>query len=421
MGEKKKHHFKAVGADWDEIEEKARVRHRRGVRAILIIVIICAVAAIAYYILMQNMTYDDYVVTEEYARSDTSATHYLAFGEGYVTYSNDGAAYVSIDDTTIWNQGYEMENPMVLACQSYIAIADKQGETVYVLNEDGLQGEISVAMPISKIAVASQGTVAVLMVDSGTGYLSLFDKGGEQIAEGAVHVENTGTPMAIALSEDGKNLAVSIVDVSTGSAGTTINLYNFGAAGQNQIDNLVGSFTYSNTIVPEMVYADDGTLVAFAGNGVYTFEGSSSPTEGAQLMTGEEIQSIFYDGSYFGLVYSSSNADGDTSRIIHVYDTDCEEQTTIEADFSYESVGFLDNHEICLLNGNRVAIYTTGGLEKFDYEFDDEIRAVFHDGGFRKYVILGEGTTERIRFKLIPESDELDALFGTGETTGDDE
>lgn len=43
------------------------------------------------------------------------------------------------------------------------------------------------------------------MEDDGTSYLALYSKSGEQLAEGAIHVENGGTPLAIALSADGQN------------------------------------------------------------------------------------------------------------------------------------------------------------------------------------------------------------------------
>lgn len=406
MDSRSKNNLHVVETDWDEIEKKIRAHRVRRMRRIAIIVGVCVAAFIGYYVYMQHKTYDEYTVTEEISRSDSSAAKYLAYDSGYLKYSNDGASYVSMDNTLLWNQSYEMADPMVSICDSYVAVADRDGETIYVMNEDGLQCEITVNMPISRVEVASQGTVAVLMEESGTGYLSLFDTNGDQIAEGAIHVENSGIPMDIALSTNGKNLAVSIVDVSSGSAGTTIQFYNFGTTGQNQIDNLVGSFTYADTVMPDLVYVDDSTLLAFADQGVYTFSGASSPQESAALAVDDEIMSIFYDDSYFGLVYS--DASRDSGRVIKVYDTSCKEQVTIETEFSYDSIGFLDNHEICLLNSGQCSIFTLGGLEKFTYAFEEEIIAVFHDRGFRKYVILKEDITECVRLNLIKGSTETE-------------
>lgn len=399
MDNKGKSNLHMVETNWDEIEQKIREHRIKRLRWTAIIVGICVAAVIIYYVFMQHKTYDDYKVMSEVSRSDTPATHYLPYNEGFLKYSNDGASYVSISNENIWNQSYEMENPLVSICQSYVAIADKQGEMIYVLDGDDLQGEITVNMPISRIEVAAQGTVAVLMEENGTGYLSLFDKSGNQLAEGAIHVENSGTPMDIALSSDGKKLGVAIVDVSGGVARTTINFYNFSSTGQNQIDNIVGSCSYEDTIIPEVAYVGDNTMLAFADNGVYTFTGADSPKEAQHLEVEEEIQSVFYDDSYFGLVYTDTSMD--TGRIIKVYDLKCNEQVTIATELPYTTIQFLDNHEICLFNEKQCGIFTLGGLQKFTYEFEDGISGVFHDSGYRNYIILKEGMTERVRLKLF--------------------
>ncbi len=398
MSDQKQTHLYVVRPSEEELEKKREFR-RRVRRILLIAAAVAAGVIIAFFLLIHNVSYVDYNTAEEMERSDTSATRYVAFGDGYVKYSNDGASYITIKNDTVWNQSYEMENPMVTVCDSYIAFADRGGGTVYVLNKEGLQGEISLVMPILRIDVASQGTIAVLTTDSGTGYLSLFDKAGGQIAEGAIHVENTGTPLDIALSDDGKNLAVAIVDVSTGTARTTINFYNFGTAGQNHIDNLVGSFQYSDTVIPEVEYAGDSTLTAFADNGVYVFEGSDSPEETGRLEAEGEIYGIFYGDSYFGLVYSGS-AQG-SGREICVYDMNCRERLVFDTDFSYDSICFLDNNEICLLSSDRCDIYTLSGKLKFSHEFGNEIESVFHWRGYRGYIILEEGVTERVRLKIF--------------------
>ncbi|MCD8364414.1 MAG: DUF5711 family protein, partial [Clostridiales bacterium] len=396
-----KNNLRIVETNWDEIEQKIRAHRLKRLRRIAIIVGICVAAVVVYYLLMQHKTYDDYTVAEEISRSDTSAARYLAYADGYLKYSNDGISYVTVNNTVLWNQSYGMEDPMVSTCESFVAVADRQGNTVYVLNESGLQAEIAVDMPASQIEIASQGTVAVLMEESGAGYLALYDKSGELLAEGGIYMENSGMPMDIALSADGSNLAVSIVDVSSGTAATTIHFYNFGTSGKNQVDNLVGTFTYEDTIIPQVVFSGESRLLAFADVGVYTFDVSGTPTESNSLSVSDEIQSVFYDDSYFGLVYSDTSKDA--GRIIKVYDTNCREQTSIETEFSYDSVGFLDNHEICLLNDTQCSIFTLGGLRKFSYEFEEEIRGFFHVRGFRNYAVLKENTTEMIRLRLFPD------------------
>ena len=54
-------------------------------------------------------------------------------------------------------------------------------------------------MPIQRVSVAKQGTIAVLMESEGISYLQLYDKEGTQLAAGELHVQNSGYPLDIAL------------------------------------------------------------------------------------------------------------------------------------------------------------------------------------------------------------------------------
>ncbi len=395
----KRNNLHIVEPEREETREEKRQRRTKRARRVAIVAGILAALAVACLLLMFFRTYEDYTVLEETERADTSATHYLTFKKGYLQYSNDGVSYVTTDGVTVWNQSYEMESPMIAVCESYIALADRQGEMIYVLNAEGLQSEIAVTVPIMRIDVAAQGTVAVLMTDGGGSYLSVFDRTGGQIAEGTIHVENTGTPMDIALSPDGENLGVSIVDVSTGTARTTIRFYNFGEEGQEQVDNLVAAFSYADTITPEIFYVDDSALLAFADTGVYLFEEGPAPKESARVEPEGEIQSVFYDDSYFGLVYNETSSG--TGHRIELYDQSCRHHATIETDVSFDEIGFLNNHEICLYSADQCTIYKLSGKLKFHYEFDETITGVFRGRGYLNYMILKQNETERVRLVLF--------------------
>ena len=177
----------------------------------------------------------------------------------------------------IWNQTYEMQAPMVDFCENYAAIADKKGDRIYIMDLSGPCGEIETSMPIQRIEVASQGLVAVLMEQNGTGYIQMYDKSGTFLAEGEVHTENSGYPLDIAISNDGKKLAVSLLDVNKGNVNTTITFFNFDAMGQNEIDNIVGQYSYADMVVPKVEFLTNDVMVAFGSQKAVVFEGAQKP------------------------------------------------------------------------------------------------------------------------------------------------
>lgn len=242
-----KSNLQMVQANWEEIERKVREHHRKQLKVVAIIVGICVVLGISYYIFMQHKSYDDYRITSTADRSDTEATKFVDFNGNLLKYSNDGVSYVTVDNQIIWNQSYEMQNPIVAVRGQYVAFADTTGKQIYVMNTSGTQGKFKVTMPVMKMDVSANGSVAVLMEEDGTSYLSLYSKSGEQLAEGAIHVEKGGTPMDVALSDDGEKMVVSSLDIHDGSAKSTVTFYNFGAVGEEKVDHIVATYTYKDT------------------------------------------------------------------------------------------------------------------------------------------------------------------------------
>ena len=117
------------------------------------------------------------------------------------------------------------------------------------------------------------------MENEGTSYLQLYDKSGGQLASGELHVQNSGYPLDVALSENGEKLAVSMLDINGGSVKTVIAFYNFGTVGQNSIDKIVSSYSYADMVIPQIRYLAEDTMVAFGDNRVILFTGAQKPAE----------------------------------------------------------------------------------------------------------------------------------------------
>ena len=297
--------YRIVKSDVKGMNEKIQKHRRKIVRWTAFAAVFLLIGIAGVYIYLQTRTYSEYTVLKSVEREDSPGTQFEIFHGNILKYSKDGASFVDENNKLIWNQTYEMQSPMVDFCENYVAIADRKGDRVYIMDLSGSCGEVKTSMPIQRVEVAGQGLVAVLMEQDGTGYIQMYDKSGTFLAEGEVHTENSGYPLDIAISNDGKKLAVSLLDVNKGNVNTTITFFNFDAVGQNEIDNIVGQYSYADMVVPKVEFLTNDVMAAFGSQKTVIFEGAQKPKMKKEVAVKKEIRTIFYNDAYFGFVFDN--------------------------------------------------------------------------------------------------------------------
>lgn len=399
MATLKRHPFHTVSSEVDQDDLDAKIKkHRRKVFVIIAsIILLVLIALIAIYIYFEHKTYTSYEVINSIERSDTSASQFETFQGNLLKYTNDGAVYTDLNGNRIWNQTYEMDHPFTDSCNEYLVIYELNGTQIYILNKVSLQSSIQTTMPIQRVSVAKQGTIAVLMESEGISYLQLYDKEGTQLAAGELHVQNSGYPLDIALSEDGQKLAVAMLDINEGSVKTTIAFYNFGAVGQNSIDKIVGSYSYPDMLISRIHYMKDDTMVAFGDSKVVIFSGTQKPAESTSIEITEEVKSIFYDDQYFGLVFDSDSKE--QPHRLELYNIKGAKVREVGISIDYNQIELLDNQDICIYNDNQCEIINRKGIRKLLCTFDKSLYKVISTAAQRNYTFILEGETRRVKLK----------------------
>lgn len=397
--------FRTIETDEEELNTKIRKHRLKIIKIILLLLALAVVVALGIFFFQKLRKYNSYTVEKSVERQDTAGSQFLAYGNGFIKYSNDGAIYTDANDEVYWNQTYEMKEPMADVCEDYVALADKGGTEIYIMNQAGMQGKIETPMNISRISVANQGVVAVWMESDGENYIRMYDKNGKNLVSGAFYTEKSGYPLDISLCNDGKKLAVSMLTVNNGEVCSTIKFYNFGSVGQNEIDYMVGSFDYPDVIIPQIEFTDNNRLVAFGDSKIILFSGTQKPEPDDEIALNQEIKSVFTSENYIGIIYNNDvQAESDTerteeSRHMEIYNTGGKHVLSKDFTMDYENVDFLGNGEICIRNATECQIYNTYGVKKFSYTFDTPLYDVISDGSQNGYIFIMEGTTEKVRLK----------------------
>ncbi|SDB35657.1 DUF5711 family protein [Eubacterium oxidoreducens] len=392
--------FRTVHTDIEEMNAMIAEHRKKILTRVIIIVAICVAALVTYELIIHLRTYDNYRVAKEVERQDSSGTVFEKMNGNILKYSHDGVSYTDLENNLIWNQTYELQNPQADICESYVVVYDKSGSDIYILNTEGLQSHLQSEQPIVAAYIAKQGTIAVLTVEDTTSQIELYDKDGNQLAKGEIHIEEGGYPVDIAISQDAQKLAVSTIDISDGSVKSTIMFYNFSDVGENETDHIVGTFSYAGTMIPRIEFPQNDELIAFGDNEIIIFKGSQKPEEDTTIKLKEEVKSILYNSSYFGIVQDYVAEEDDEEEVpayqMVIYDLNGKQITKSGFDYSYSKIEFLENNEICMMGEKSCAIYTLKGKKKYEDTFDEELYKIYSGKTQRSYIFLISKKTQKV-------------------------
>lgn len=365
-----------------------------GLAAVIIIVAVVVVSALGAIFGTVYWKYRGYEVVDSRKQEDTMSASYCSAGDNILRYSTDGASLISRSGTALWDVSYSMNDPEVALCGDIMAVYDRDGTNIVVCDASGEIGTMSTSLPIVRAKVCETGAVAALMQDSSNAYVEYYDKKGAKIATIKTSMDNPGFPLDIALSDDGQNIAVSYLSYDSSGQKSIVRFYNFGSAGQNQMDNRIADFQYSNVIIPQLEYLDSQTCVAFRSDGFSVYGGESSIKETATVSTDQKIQSVFHDATRIGMIVNAADS-GDFDLL--VYNTAGRQLLDREFNFAYRSVEFTGD-EISLYNGAKICVFNMYGVEKFNGSYNGTPQEIFSIGKHR-YVVVKENSLDMIRLK----------------------
>lgn len=365
--------------DSEEVVRRARIKVRRR-RLIMLAIILMLIggAAGAWFYYQKNYQYTSFETAWQIDINEGSLVGYESFGSNVLKYTKDGASYIDNRGKTVWTESYEMKSPVVAVQGSYAAIADMQGNSIYICSQEGKRGEATTVLPISKVAVSGTGILAVVLEDSSSSYINFFDKSGDQLdIKIKSWMGGTGYLLDIALSQDGTQFVCSYVYHQSGEVKNRVVFYDFSEVGKNIPNRLVGGFDeqFAGTMVPRLTYMDSPYSCAFSGNGLTFFSSNNlaSPELIAQAPIEEQIESVFYSNEYAAAIVR--NTSGEFVNRMEVYKKDGTH--VLSKNFTYEYTGAdIDGDLIILYNEDSCEIFNMAGVQKLHADFDFPISKI---------------------------------------------
>lgn len=379
-----------------DYEEKI-LKHRNYKTTLIIVALIAAViVGFGIKIYYDNKQYKD-IKSKTIIDIDTkSSIKYAKFADYLIKFSSDGAAYFD-EDGEIWNQSYDMKEPMMDVCGSYAVVAEQKSNQIFIFDELGAAGQMTSSYPIVKVEVAGQGVVAALEEDKDANYIEVKDKDGNMLITGKTVLNGNGYPIDFSLSEDGTKMVVSYICIAGNQTETKVLFYNFSEVGKNEVDRMVGGFNhYKGTLVPMVEFINNDTAVAF-GDSIFTiYSMKQKPEIVHEEKFTNEVKKVCYSEEHIGIVYYNSSNSEPFELVI--YDLKGKKVGSYTYTKQYSKVKFVGD-DVVLYNDFECEVISILGKNKFEYSFDEQIVDIMPTKKRYTYLFIGNDKIQEIKLK----------------------
>lgn len=371
-------------------KEKRKLKMNRMQWTIVAGVLILAVVLV-YALVKNNKVASSYEVVTSMSRGDDTSVSYCMMRKGMVKYSKDGVAMTNKSGSVLWNQTYEMASPTMTSAGDYVAVGDIGANTIYIFNEYGQLGRVSTDVPIQEIQISEQGVVAAVLSDTSSNYINLYDKQGNSLGSIKASLENTGYPLAIALSPDASKLAVSYLIVKSGSMQSRIVSYDFSdVEGDHLLDTQELEGLY-----PKAAFLDSREVVLFGEKGFVLYQADSKKIE-TQENFESEINSVFCTNQKLGFIFK--NEDDNGKYRMEIYNKAGKKSSTYYFDLDYSGMT-ADDDEVILYNDEEMLIYQMGGRVRFRGTFNTAVTGVMPSWEDGLYWLIDDQSLREIRIR----------------------
>lgn len=363
-------------------------------------VVLCAALVIAVIavvrVQIENKVYTDYQVVKSADAIGSSDSVIKSYNGNILSYSRDGISAYNGSGEQLWNQTYEMQDPIISIAGEYVVAGDYKGNTIYVMNASGPCGQINTNMVITNLGISEKGIVTAILDGGDVIWIEIYDSAGNNIVSERTSMNQTGFPISTSMSPDNQKMAVSYLKAEGNGIKTSIAFYNFGDVGQNVVDKMVSGRDYDGMVIPFLEYFSNDIAVAVGEERLIVFGGKQIPELKAETEIEKNVESVFFGDSSVALVYS--NDEGEDKYRLDVYDLSAKLVLSKTFDVEYSSI-VLHNGNIIIYNEANVYIWNKKGLEKYSGDLGGSIRAVIPTKSKTKFIVVRNEGLETIKLK----------------------
>ncbi len=333
-----------------------------------------------------NRTFHTYRIAHETEVQYGAGTEIAGLRDHLLLYNKDGMRCLDVKGKVAWDVTYQIQNPCVKVDGGVVAVAGFGEHLIHLMDTNGRLGEIDTNLPIRNLCVSEAGYVGAVLADNDVYWIYVYDAKGNEITKARTTMPQSGYPLSIELSSNGKLLAVSYLYLDAGVMQTNVAFYNLGEVGQNHSGQYMSGYIYEE-MVPEIHYLNDRVAMAISSDRLMIYEGTEKPEVLKEILLNDILKGVYWGDEHVILVYNGAVGQG--KYLMRIYDL--QGNLALEQDFSldYRDIK-LKNGIVTIYNESELLIYTLDGKERFTGSLGGNIYTLEPASAKYKYMVLFE-------------------------------
>lgn len=379
----------------DEDMMAGGVKHQKdkGRRNILLGIIAVLAVVVTVFLFVYLQTFTNVRVSDTYKIRGAAESNYKEFAGGVLKYSRDGVSYLDKNGKEKWNHPCQIKSPFVDITEVSAVVADKGGNDIMIFQKDGLQGEIQTTLPIDKVSVSEQGIVSAILKNGFSPSIVCYDTAGNILVEHRATLNGKGYPLDVAISPDGEVMQVVYLHIRDGRLVSRVGYYNFGKSGEGKTDHEVINKEYKDSIAASGFFLNQSVSAIVGDNCLTIFKGKEEPEEVTTVTIEKEIQSVFHNEKYIGMILKN---EGKSGYELCLYNTSGKKVMSKDFTGGYKNAKISGN-QVILYDGKKCSIFLRSGVHRFEGEMSNHILEIVPIAGANKYIVMNANGMEDVR------------------------
>lgn len=325
-----------------------------------------------------------------------SITDIEGYSSGLVMLTDTALVYLDSDGKNLSSNSHQYSQPVMVKGGSTVLLYDKGGTSFRIEKNSKIYNTYTAANSITVATVDKKGNYAYVLNEDGgfQSHLYVYSYNGKKLFEWGSSQDYC---IGAALSDNGKNIALSMLGVKNGEYISKVICFNV------KDSEAVYTAEFPDCTVFRLEFLSGKNVAAFTDNGIFVIDKNGKTQKSAEYAPTELMHSAVTDKGLSAIALASHGNTKDS--LLNVFDKRMKSSFILEYNSEIMNVRTSDKFTAVLL-GDRIEAYNSKGEKTGSIEIDEKCTDaafagrnlfVFTVSGIYRFDIYGEYNLTELR------------------------